>query len=394
MKVFITGATGIVGCEIVHELLRPGREVSIVALMRGTPDENELKRRWLLQWSEVSRAEHRRLQVVAGDMTLPGLGLAARDRAHVESTTAIIHAGAVTRFDQSAEAAVRNNVTSTANVLDLARSCRGLDRVAILSTAYVAGQRSGTILEDDLDFDAGFNNEYEQSKALAECEARRAMADLPIAILRLSIVLGRRSDGIVSRLSGLYPILRLFHNGLLAMFPGDPDQLLDLIPSDYAARAICHLVGRAFTPGATYHVCAGRDHSLRLGDLFTVAAACIGAVDPKWQRRGQPLPLAVEREVFRDFIQIVEMTGNPRLREIIQQTQTLTRLLDSPKIFDTSRFDHAIAPGGPMLSHAREWLRPVIARAVETRWRNPVRRVDAEPLLTRPAPVEETFSHV
>lgn len=373
MKIFLTGATGIVGCEIVRELLRPGRDHTVVALMRGTPEEIERKRRWLVRWSEASDADARRLEAVAGDTTLPALGLAAGDRARLQSTTAIVHAAAITRFDQSADASIRNNVNSTAGVLELARSLPKIERVGIVSTAYVAGRRTGTIGEDDLDLDAGFNNEYERSKALAECRARAAMADLPIAIYRLSIVLGRRTDGHVSRLSGLYPILRLFHDGLLAMFPGGADQLLDLIPSDFAARSICHLLEDAFAPGATYHVCSGKDRSMRLGELFPHAARCIGSVDAKWQRRGQPLPLPVDAGVFRDFIQIVELTGNPRLKEIVRQTQTITKLLESPKVFDTTRLDNA---NGPSLGHVRDWLQPVIAHAVRTNWKQPARSAD------------------
>ena len=201
------------------------------------------------------------------------------------------------------------------------------------------------------------------------------MADLPISIFRLSIVLGRRSDGAVSRLTGLYPILRLFHDGLLAMFPGDPDQVLDLIPSDFAAQAIRHLFERRFTPRATYHVCAGVDRSFTLRELFPSAAGCIARVDSRWGRRGQPLPLAVDPDVFRSFIEIVELTGNPRLKEIIRQTQTVTRLLDAPKVFDTRHFARALGDCGPSLAHVREWLQPIITRAIQTNWQHPVRSI-------------------
>ena len=376
MKILLTGATGIVGCEIVREFLRGHGNHSIVALLRGSAEEIEIKRRWLLQWADVSDVEAGRLEVVAGDMTAPGFGLCAGDRSRLESSTTIIHAGAVTRFDQTSEAAIRNNVTSTANVIAFARSCRRIERIGIVSTAYVAGRRTGTIQEDDLDFAEGFNNEYERSKALAEREARVAMADLPIAIFRLAIVLGRSSDGCVSRLSGLYPVLRLFHSGLLAMFPGDPAQIIDLIPSDFAARAIRHLSVCAFTPGATYHICAGSNRSFTLGELFPNAASCMAAVDERWRRRGQPLPLAVDSEVFRNFIDIVELTGNPRLMEIVRQTQTVTRMLEVPKVFDTSRFERALGTTGPSLTHVREWFQPIIARAIQTDWQHPVRSID------------------
>lgn len=373
-RILLTGATGIVGCEVVREMLGLADPPEILALVRGTDDEVEAKRRWLCSWSGVSTPRDSRLRVLRGDMTLPGLGLANADRERARQVTGILHASAVTRFDQSVDEAFISNVASTRHVLDHARVCPQLDRVGIVSTAFVAGRRAGTILEDELDLDAKFNNEYEHSKALAEQAARDEMADLPIAVYRLSIVTGRATDGCISRLTGLYPILRLFHQGLLAMFPGDGDQRIDLIPADFAAAAIHHLFAQAFVPGKTYQVCAGAERSFTLDNLFPGIDAFLAAADPAWRGRGQPLPLPVSAEVFRDFISIVELTGNPRLRQIIGQVSTVTRQLEVPKTFDTRGFDEATRGVERLaLPHARDWLLPSVARAVATNWQQPAR---------------------
>ena len=373
-KILLTGATGIVGCEIVRDMLRLPEPPTILALLRGSDDEVEAKKRWLCSWAGVSGERASRLEALRGDMTRTGLGLSTVDHERSRGVTAILHAGAVTRFDQTPEAAMVNNVASTRNVLAHARTCRRLDRIGVVSTAFVAGRRRGAIHEDELDPHGEFNNEYEHSKALAEHETRLAMRGLPIAVYRLAIVVGRRTDGRISRLSGLYPILRLFHEGLLAMFPGERDQCIDLIPSDFAAAAIRHLFLQAFDPGKTYQICAGPDRSLTLGELFPAIDGFLAEADPTWRRRGQPLPLAVAADVFRDFVEIVELTGNPRLKQIIQQTRTVTRQLEMPKTFDTRSFGEAVrGVDGLALSHAREWLQPTVSRGVETNWKQPTR---------------------
>ena len=373
-QILLTGATGIVGCEIVREMLQRADPPEILVLIRGTEDEVEAKRRWLCSWSGVPTPRDSRLSVLRGDMTLPGLGLAAEDRERTRQVTGILHAGAVTRFDQTAGEALVNNVESVRQLLAHARLCCRLDRIGLVSTAFVAGRRVGTILEDELDLDVEFNNEYEHSKALAEQAARAAMADLPIAVFRLAIVTGRATDGHISRLTGLYPILRLFHQGLLAMIPGDGDQRINLIPADFAAAAIHHLFGQAFVAGKTYHVCAGAERSFTLGNLFPGIDAFLAAADPAWRGRGQPLPLQVNTEAFRDFVGIVELTGNPRLRQIIGQVLTVTRQLEVPKTFDTRRFDEATRGVERLaLPHARDWLQPSVARAVATNWQQPAR---------------------
>jgi long-chain acyl-CoA synthetase len=369
----ITGATGIVGIELVRELLRSSDPPALLVLLRGNAEEIEAKRRWILQWAEVGEEQAGRLEVVSGDVTLPCLGLSESDRRRIEPVTGILHAAAGTRFDMTPEGALESNVTGTRNLLTLARTFPRLERVTVVSTAFVAGRREGVIGEEDLDLDAGFNNEYEHSKALAEHEVRGFMSELPIAVCRLSLVVGRREDGRISRLTGLYPILRLFHEGLLAMITGDPAQAIDLIPADFAARAVLHLAGPGFASGATFHVCAGRDRSFSLGELFPAVDAFLARCDPSWRGRGQPLPMMVTPTVFRDFVDIVELTGNPRLRQIIQQTHTVTRQLETPRNFDTTRFDLALANGALSLSHAHEWLEPIVARGVETRWQQPRR---------------------
>ena len=47
--------------------------------------------------------------------------------------------------------AYRVNVVGTANVLDLCEACPGLVRFDYVSTCYVSGDRSGCVLERELD---------------------------------------------------------------------------------------------------------------------------------------------------------------------------------------------------------------------------------------------------
>jgi hypothetical protein len=160
------------------------------------------------------------------------------------------------------------------------------------------------------------------------------------------------------------------------MFPGDGDQSLDLIPADFAAAAIGHLFGPGFVPGRTYHVCAGAQRSFTIESLFPAVDAFLAAADPNWRRRGQALPLRVCPEVFRDFVDIVELTANPRLRQIIDQVSTVTRQLEVTKAFDTRGFDRATREAtGLTLPHARDWLEPSVARAVATTWQQPARAI-------------------
>jgi nucleoside-diphosphate-sugar epimerase len=372
-RVLVTGATGIVGCELVRTLLRSANPPQIFALLRGSHDEVEKKRRWICEWSGVERERADCLVALRGEMTLPGLGVGSQDQAVARSVTGILHAGAVTRFDQTPEAARINNVVSARNILEHARHCPQLTRIGVVSTVFVAGRRGGTIREADLDLQAHFNNEYERSKAHAEYEARLSMRKLPIDVYRLSIVVGRRMDGHISRLSGIYPVFRLFHAGLLAMFPGSPGQRVDLIPADFAAEAVLHLFAGSTVPGVTYHVCAGPDRSFGLDEICPALDACFAA-DAAWRSRGQPLPLTVTADVFSKFVSVVELTGNPKLQHIIRQTRTLTQQLEIAKTYDSHEFNRAIADSRTLqLGHVREWLPQIVAHGMALGWQSPAR---------------------
>jgi nucleoside-diphosphate-sugar epimerase len=373
-RLLLTGATGIVGCEVVRSLLHSANPPEILLLLRGSDAEVAAKRRWLVNWSEAPAGRADLLRCIRGDMRREGLGLNESDRSAASTVTRILHAGAVTGFDQTREVACLNNLVGTNNVIEHGRHCPQIERIGVVSTVFVAGRRVGTVREEELDLNVDFNNEYERSKALAEQEAQLAMRDLPLDIYRLSIVVGRRSDGFISRLSGIYPIFRLFYEGLLAMVPGVDGQTVDLIPSDFAAAAMCFLVSGSLAPGMTYHICAGAHRSFRVNEVFPAIDAWLAASDPQWPRHGRPMPLVVDAEIFARFVDVVELTGDRRLRQIIRHARRVTRQLETAKLYDTHVFDSAMAGSGvPTLPHVSEWLPKIVARGVETGWRQPAR---------------------
>lgn len=364
--VLITGANGIVGSELARTLAREPDPPELRLLVRADDaDELAAKSAWLRGWIGSARA---RVEILRGDVTRPDLGLDAGALASLlDGVTGVIHAAASTSFHQTEEQGERGNVVATRNVLDLARRCRRLERFGLVSTVYVAGCRTGDVREDELDLARGYSNEYERSKARAEIEALRA--DLPVAIYRLGIVVGRRGDGRISRMTGLYPVWRIFHQGLLSVLPGDMEQPIDLLPLDFAADATAHLFLRAFAPGARYHVTAGPARSMAMRELFAFAADVFGEHDPDWARRGYPLPASVDHDAFDAFADTTELVAHVSLRSVVRQLRTFAKQLAYPKRFDTSRLDAALAPSPHRLGHAREWLGPVLRAGCEAGWK-------------------------
>ncbi|HVE82551.1 MAG TPA: SDR family oxidoreductase [Myxococcales bacterium] len=374
--ILVTGGTGIVGTELVRVLLLQPEAPEVVVLLRGAASAREEKQAWLLDALGLP-ARPERLIFVSGDVTAPGLGLeAAVGDALAARLTRVIHSAAVTSFRQTPERAFLNNVQSTRNVLELAGRCRRPAGVLHVSSAFVAGGRTGRILEDDLDASTRFLNEYERSKLLSEQVARDAMAHLPVCVLRPSIVVGRREDGWVARFHGIYQVWELFHRGLVGLFPGDPEQPLDVIPADWLAEAIAHLALRRFRPGTTYHLCAGKERSLTVAEIVPYVISVLAEEDPEFARQKYPLPMAVPWDAFATFLETMELTGHRRLRILARQMHSICDTLMTNKVFDTAHLDADLAGAGVPLSRARDWLAPSIRFAARRHWVDPTRRPD------------------
>ncbi len=270
--ILLTGGTGFLGREMIPRLLARDEERLIYLLIRGR-DDAEVRRRFLaladflcLRWPGLDRT---RLRPLRGDLTLPRLGLDREDiRGLARSVTRIVHSAASIRLDTSLAEAHRTNLGGAREVLRLAGSCRRLESLAWISTAFVAGDREGRILEKELQCGQSFRNAYEQSKFEAELMARSVWTHLPVTIFRPSVIVGDSRDGYTCNFASIYWPLRLVRRGVLRHVPGDPQTPLDLVPVDYVADAVVELMEHPDGIGGCYQLVAGRSGTISARDLL------------------------------------------------------------------------------------------------------------------------------
>jgi thioester reductase-like protein len=265
--VLLTGATGFVGREILSRFLeRDDRHV--FALVRAKNDDEAADR----------LPAHARLTAVAGDIERRNLGLAGSsgERLRREVTT-VLHCAASVSFDMPLEESRSVNVEGTRRVLDFARSCTPLERFSYVSTAYVAGEPGGLFREDELAVGQHFRNPYERSKFEAELALRSEGADLPLQILRPSIVVGDSSTGHTSSFNVLYGPLKAFARGTVPAIPGRRDSPVDIVPVDYVADRVHELATHG--PNGTFHLVAGRN-ATTVGRLLEMSSEELGRAAP------------------------------------------------------------------------------------------------------------------
>ncbi|MDP9377125.1 MAG: SDR family oxidoreductase [Actinomycetota bacterium] len=238
MKVFLTGATGFVGMEVMARLLERGDEV--VALVRA-PDaqaaQGRLDEVLGKLWKDPSpyRAG---ASAIVGDVTSERLGLDGG----LPEVDAVVHCAASIEFSLPLEEARAINVEGTRRMVEAVRSAR-VKRFVHVSTAYVAGQTSGRFGEDQLDIGQTFRNTYEQTKR--ESEEIVATSGLGAAIARPSIVVGESTSGWTPVFNVLYWPLNAFKRGLFDEVPVLLEARVDVVPVDYVADGIVALVDRS-----------------------------------------------------------------------------------------------------------------------------------------------------
>ena len=266
--VLLSGATGFVGREILSRFLERDDGNVVYALVRADNDDDAAGR----------LPAHDRLTAVAGDIEREGLGLSAEasERLRREVTT-VLHCAASVSFDLPLEESRSVNVGGTRRMLEFARKCTRLERFSYVSTAYVAGEPDRLFREDDLVVGQRFRNPYERSKFEAEVALRSEGADLPLQILRPSIVVGDSTTGRTSSFNVLYGPLKAFARGKIPAIPARRDAPVDIVPVDYVADRVHELATQG--PNGTFHLVAGRN-ATTVGRLLEMSSDQLGRSEP------------------------------------------------------------------------------------------------------------------
>jgi nucleoside-diphosphate-sugar epimerase len=364
-SILLTGATGAVGSDLLRRLAeRKGLTVNVI-VRRNDSDPVE-RVRALLNHAEISAT----VNVLEGD-TGAGFTLGIRDdlRREVQrETTHIIHCAGSTSFTLPLASARAANVDGSRNVLGFARACPALECGAFLSTVYVSGKRCGDFAESDFgDAGLGFVNSYEASKAEMEELIRTTMAELPLTLIRLSTVVGDSATGRVTRFNTIHNAVRLLYSGLAPMIPGDPDQPVDIVSSDFVADAVLHLVEQAPRPGV-FHLAAGRESSNRLGDIIDETMSALARFRPQWRKRTVEKPIIVDLDTYELFVKSVEETGNPVLREATKSIRTFAYQLAHPKVFATNEATATLAWSGIAPQPSLAFYPRVVKYCLDSNW--------------------------
>jgi len=285
MSTLLTGYPGFIASRLVGALLDDDPELRIVALV-----ESRLA-------STAREQAPDRVEVVEGDITERRLNLSDADYERLSAeVTQVYHLAAIYDLAVPIEAAQAVNVNGTGNVLDFCLACESLERLHYVSTAYVAGLRTGVVYEHELSLGQRFKNHYESTKFQAEVWVRQQMDRIPTTTYRPAVVVGDSRSGETVKFDGPYYMLRVISRSQRMGQPiprfGRAEATFNVVPVDFVIDALrvgagagdtIHLVdpdpvtaSEVFDTLAEAY--AGRKTAYRLPPKLVAASLHIGAV--------------------------------------------------------------------------------------------------------------------
>lgn len=267
---FITGFPGFIASRLVRRFAERSARFLLLVQPAFVPQAS----RELEVIAHQAAVPLASFEILPGDITQPDLGLtgANLERARSE-TTALFHFAAIYDLAVKQEVALRINLGGTRNVNQFAQSLSALRHYHYVSTCYVAGKRTGRILETELRHDAGFRNHYEETKYLAETEVDELKSQLPITIHRPSVVCGDSRTGQTAKYDGIYYLINylLKWPAVLSSFNiGNDDVSLNLVPVDFVVEAMTALATDSRAIGKTLQL--ADPNPLTTRELFNMIA--------------------------------------------------------------------------------------------------------------------------
>src|ERR1700682_2044917 len=236
MTYLVTGATGFIGRNLVHQLLKREGDVYVLVRPQSRPRMDEM--------IAGTPGAERRVRPIEGDITKPECGVSVDAREALKGAE-VYHLAAVYDLEAPEEDNRRANLDGTRNVVELANAVGAARLHHVSSVAVAGGKWKGDFTEEMFDEGQELEHPYYATKFEAE-KIVRSESQVPWRVYRPGIVIGSSETGEADRIDGPYyafKILQRLRESLPSWVPliGPEGWALNLVPVDFVARGIDHI---------------------------------------------------------------------------------------------------------------------------------------------------------
>jgi thioester reductase-like protein len=258
MNIFITGATGFVGGELLVNLSKRNDINKIYCFVRANSQEEGYSRLETIFNVHGDFFDRKKILPVLGDLFDPQLTDTLKANKLIADTTVIIHSAANTSFSKIYDDIIeKSNVTGLEKILLWAKQLSELNTFLYIGTATICGKdiKNRIVFEDESpNPEANHLVKYTHTKMLGELLIRKHLPEEKILITRPSIIMGDSRQLIPRSPVILWAIATI---NQLRFITVNENAELDVIPVDYAAEAIISLL-YAKRNHIVYHISSGK----------------------------------------------------------------------------------------------------------------------------------------
>jgi 1-acyl-sn-glycerol-3-phosphate acyltransferase len=319
----LTGATGFLGKVVLHELLRRRETLGVerVRVLIRSNGSGSVEKRFDRDiaaspcFAALAPGWRDHVDVVACDLSLPNAGIASEHREILTGrVTHIINCAASIQFDLPLQDAASANISTALQVLELAKSCRQLESLVNVSTAYVTPHFSdtkvvseelaplpwraadaydaivrGEATEQELLAETGHPNSYTLTKCIAEHLLCEQQGDTPLTLIRPSIIsatMHQPFPGWIDSPAAFALFAAQIGSGRMRAVIARPLSRLDVIPCDAVADRLIDASFRKNVVNGSpaspiVHAVAGYGHSPSI-------ALCTNVIEDFFSRNPSP----------------------------------------------------------------------------------------------------------
>ena len=265
----VTGFPYFRGKQVLAHLVQAEPRARVFAVV--APEQTRQGERAL---SQLRPDQRERIALLQGDVSAIDMGLSGKEYGELAARVSCIHHVAqVTHLGADRRIAERVNVGAMREVIELGRTCDRLDRIVVHSSAMVSGDRVGIVLEEELNAGQSFRTPVEETLALAERMARRAMSQMPITVIRPTQIVGDSTTGEEERFDEFYLLILLMLSSpqeFSLLLPTRRDLPLLVVPIDYVVKAAHYLAAHPAAVGGTFHLVDANPLTIR--ELYELVA--------------------------------------------------------------------------------------------------------------------------
>lgn len=277
---FFTGFPGFIASELIKELLLQDDVKKIYLLVQ---EEQQLHAQTKIQNIIKANPKAVPFEIVVGDITCANLNMSEQviEKLYKEQLT-VWHLAAIYDLAVRAEIAWKVNVDGTRHVNEFVQNHPLIERYIYFSTAYVAGEREGVILETEIIRPGAFKNHYEETKFEAELLVETVKEHVPTTIIRPGIVRGHSVTGKTIKFDGPYFFMNMIDRlKWLPFIPyvGKTKTCINVVPIDYIINTSIFLSKKAEAIGRTLHLTDPSPHLIE--DVYKTMVMELTGRNPK-----------------------------------------------------------------------------------------------------------------